>query len=177
MTVGGSTIGSATSVSTAGASRHRVVLSQCASGSPSMPRTSVVMAASRNVSQSDCQSGAGRPRKLETDSANGQVHYNNCGGERSEEWSGRSRRAHLSFLQSPGRRGAFQAPFGGWATAAPVVGHPRRSTYSSARRRLWQRIAEVTQNFLRGFAAKEFEVLFRGRVSRAATRQHRSVIK
>ena len=68
MTVGGRTIGSATRVSIAGASRQRVVLSQCARGSPHTPRISVVIAASRSVSQSDCQSGAGRPRKLEVTS-------------------------------------------------------------------------------------------------------------
>ena len=66
MTVGGSTIGRATRVSIAGASRQRVVFSQWASGKPSPPRISVVIAARRTVSQSDCQSGAGRPRKVET---------------------------------------------------------------------------------------------------------------
>ena len=70
MTVGGSTIGRATSVSIAGASRQRVVLSQWASGSPHTPRINVVIAASRSVSQSDCHSGAGKPRKVETGSDN-----------------------------------------------------------------------------------------------------------
>src|SRR4051794_5305418 len=68
MTVGGSTTGRATSVSIAGAIRQRVVLSQCASGTPRAPSTSVVIAASRSVSHSDCHKGAERPRKLEAES-------------------------------------------------------------------------------------------------------------
>ena len=59
-----------TSVSIAGASRHRVVFNQWARGRPSAPSTNVVIAASRSVSQSDCHNGAGRPRKLETESDN-----------------------------------------------------------------------------------------------------------
>src|SRR5258706_11959111 len=83
MTVGGSTIGSATRVSTAGASRQRVLLSQCASGNPTIPRASVVMAASRSVSQSACQSGAGKPRKLEADSGKDDaLQQLSCGAKR-----------------------------------------------------------------------------------------------
>src|SRR5580658_4334440 len=65
MTVGGSTIGSATSVSNTGARRQRVVLSHWASGRPSPPSSSVVHAASSIVRPSDCQRLAGKPRNIE----------------------------------------------------------------------------------------------------------------
>src|SRR5262245_41404080 len=131
MTVGGSTIGSATSVSTAGASFHRVVFSHCASGRPTHPSTSVVIAASRSVSHSDCQSGGGNPRKVEAESDKSAAGSNLPPEMRKRFWR-----------NCAGSRNG---------------------------------VAERAEDFLRGVAFQELEVMFRRRVFRAAVGEHGSV--